>query len=307
MIKGILSEPLKNLLSRLLSKDSTERPTTEEILKHEWILQNIQRNDVSFLNHPAFMNCNNLQEIIKYSNNFSFSNQKKKIIDIKKITFFNKVTTQHQSFLKKQSEDESKKFPNIFHDGHFERSFGQKTLNKSFDFNKNHNNLNNSISPNKQKKIFEAMREPVKPPRIEEDEYEVIQHVKERNSMGTQEEQRFSYPVVIERKKKNENRRSDFGENNNKINKSSHSLNSREKIIENSRENIIDNSQRYIEPKSRFYNKKEESKYYNKKDESGYQEKSQMYQNDMSERYSSKSNNKNLYFENDFSDKNLYM
>ena len=37
---------------------------------------------------------------------------------------------------------------------------------------------------------------------LEIDEYEVVQHV-ERYSMGNQEEQRFSYPVFVEKKKKN--------------------------------------------------------------------------------------------------------
>lgn len=204
LIKGHLSEPLRDLLSMLLAKDPNERPTTEKILRHEWILNNLPKYDISFLRHPAFRNFHNIHDILKHSSH-DLSPTVKVFPDIRKMTFFGKVNSKHQIFLMKNQEEETKKFPNIFHDGRFEHSYVPKSRNHS-GHNKSaaeiKSNSHLSASPS-QRGIFAPMRDPCKISSLD-DEYETVQHVKERHSLGNQEEQRFSSPVEVERRRKNE-------------------------------------------------------------------------------------------------------
>lgn len=308
LIKGKLSEPLKNLLSHLLSKDPSERPSTEEILRHEWIVMNLQRHDISFLKHPAFRNCHKLGDLLKYSKKED-SSELKKSYDIRKITFFKKNNSQHEVFLHKRSEEEMQRFPNIFHDGYFNRSYTQKSLNKSINEVKNQSLY--SISPIRQTKIFEPMRQAYKNVNVnninnynnssrkeynkknnyndninnDSEEYELIQHLNERHSIGNQEEQRFSHPVLVEKRKKNHNMQKNSGvyqENSKNLNKSQNSLDKGNDIS------------------LKMENKDTKSKFFKRNDVS---ERSQNHtQNDMSG-YSTKSNNQKLYFDHDFNDK----
>ena len=352
MIKGKLSDSLKRLLTQLLSKNPQERPSTEEILNNEWITENIQRYDVSFLTHPAFKSSHNLGNLIRFTQN-ALSPSLNHTVDIRKITFFNKETTQHQMFLNKFSEDESKKYPNIFHDGHFQKSLNQNSLNKSTGNIKKSTNFRFSQSPNEtMKKIFAPMKEPFKNHNLEDDDdYIVIQQIKERYSLGNQEEQRFSHPVIIEKKKRNElkndnnqpysvgpidhNRDSEFNKGYNfTVNKNNYVINEsikkndirtsdfNEKNLDKNNnysshsESIHSNKNNGMRPdhnnsnnsnirekinlnlndsKSRFFTKKDESNNNNMLDVTG------------KSGYSSKSNNKGLFFDRDFSDKNIYI
>lgn len=296
LIKGKLSEPLKNLLALLLAKDPIDRPSTEEILRHEWIITNLPKYDISFLQHPAFRNCHNIHDLMKYSQ-YDISPKVKVFPDIRKMTFFGKVNSKHKIFLIKNQEDENLKFPNIFYDEHFDRSYTQKSLNKSFD---NKKTSRTTVSPNKQNKIFEPLRAPFQNNRFDEDEYDFVQHVKERNSLGNQEEQRFSHPVEIEKKKKNDFKLSTFADNSQKLYKSNDSY---------ERKPDTNYSKGFNGDKnSRFFNKKDETNNNNNNTNNNYliNDMSKSQQNDYSG-YSSKSNNRQLYFDKDFSNRNLYI
>lgn len=281
VISGRLSHSLKSLLSLLLSKDPKERPTTEEILKNEWVIQNLHKNDVSFLYHPFFRSCHKFDHLLNLAGRESHF--RGDIHDIRKISFFQPHPTQNlkeSKFLIMREEEN--KFPNIFHDRHFEKSYSQNSLKKSQNNLKNNNTRSNiSCSPYRQTKIFDPLKKPIlNDYELPLDQEEVFQRV-EKYSVGNQEEQRFSCPVYIERKKRNEN----------------------SQIIKNQNQNspILNKSQNFME--SQVPTKK--SGFYSKTDYS--------YNKDVSERYqdvsgaSYKSNNKNLYFDHDFSDKNIYI
>ena len=230
IIKGNFSEPLKHLLSSLLSKNPSDRPSTVEILRHDWILQNLPKYDLSFLQHPAFRNNHQINDLLKYSKYIDLTPKTLASVDVRQKTLFGKVNSKkHEIFLSKNQEEASLKFPNIFHDNHFDHSYTQRSLNRSVNrsFEKeppkeNHSPFKQKYSPFKQNKIFDPMREQFQSTKIEDDEYDIIQHVPKRNSFGNQEEQRFSLPVEVEKRKKHENvKMSVFAENPQKLSRSS--------------------------------------------------------------------------------------
>ena len=223
IIKGDLSEPLKNLLSLLLSKNPMDRPSTEEILRHEWVLRNLPKNDLSFLQHPAFRNSHQIADLLKYSQYVDLSPKGKASGDVRKRPFFGKVNSKHEIFIAKNQEEINLKFPNIFHDRRFDHSYSQKSLNRSVNRsfeNQQQTATTRNLSPFKQNKIFDPMRQPFQNSRLEDEEYDIVQHVPQRQSFGNQEEQRFSTPVEVEKRKKNENNKMSVFADNQKLYKS---------------------------------------------------------------------------------------
>lgn len=209
---------MKNLLSLLLSKNPMDRPSTEEILRHEWILRNLPKHDLSFLQHPAFQNCHQIGDLLQYLKYVDLSPKKKASDDVRKRPFFGKVNSKHEIFLAKNQNEINMKFPNIFHDKQFDHSYSQKSLNRSVNRsfeNQQPTATTKNLSPFKPNKIFDPMREQFKNSRLEEEEFEIVQHVPQRYSFGNQEEeQRFSMPVEVEKRKKNEkNKMSTFADN----------------------------------------------------------------------------------------------
>lgn len=282
VLSGRLSHSLKSLLSLLLSKDPKERPTTREILKHEWITQNLHKNDISFLYHPIFISCNKIDSILNFFGRQS-SHFGKDVDDIRKISFFKSHPHENNKGSKIiMMREETNKFPNIFHDRHFEKSSSQKSLKKSQNEFKNNNTRSNiSCSPYRQNKIFDPLHKPIlNDYNLPFDQEEVYQRV-ERYSVGNQEEQRFSCPVYVEKRKRNEDSKNTSSQN-------------QKNIILNKSQNLAESQ--IPTKKSGFYSKTDYS--YNKDVSERYQDMSGV---------SYKSNNKNLYFDHDFSDKNLYI
>lgn len=200
-----------------------DRPSTEEILRHEWILRNLPKHDLSFLQYPAFRNSHQIGDLLKYSQYVDLSPKGKASGDVRKSPFFGKVNSKHEIFLAKNHIEINLKFPNIFHDKRFDHSYSQKSLNRSVNRsfeNQQQTATTRNLSPFKQNKIFDPMREQFKNSRLEDEEYDIVQHVPQRYSFGNQEEQRFSTPVEVEKRKKNENNKMSAFADNQKLYKS---------------------------------------------------------------------------------------